>query len=576
MSIRSIDTGLLLSQPYPSLAQLRAQILADEALPLRRRQDIASACRSLSQALGQPLDAILAEPCQLRTALQGLTPAMAGMAPGRWRNILSLLRHAMGHLGLISVPGRFQLPPSAAWTVLLEQLGAYGDRYILSRFARYCTSTGLGPAQVDDAVLATYLQDLETQSLEQDPKRAQRDTAVKWNRAADRLPDWPQQRLAVADNRNIYAKPWESFPASLQADVAAWLDWLGSTDPLLERDFRPLRPISVAGRKRQLHEYLSGLVLQGEDPAGMLDLASVVTPERASKGLLFFWERARKKKSVHGGHVASLLLAIARHWAKLPAAEITRLKSMGKRIALHHASMTPRNRTRLRALDDPARRDALLMLPEQLRAEVVREKVPAPHLAQRLQTAVAIELLTMAPIRLKNLAELQIGSTLLRDHQGRMTICLPEAMVKNHQALEIALPAATAKLIDLYLKTYRPLLGVAGSDWLFPGHTPAGHKSCDGLRDQISRAIADRCGLVFTPHLFRHFSALLILQDNPGAHGQVQRVLGHTTVKTALTYYTGLETGAAFLHYDQQVLRLREEAGNLPTRPRSAHRKAAR
>src|SRR5690606_13243349 len=136
---------------------------------------------------------------------------------------------------------------------------------------------------------------------------------------------------------------------------------------------------------------------------------------------------------------------------------------------------------RLRALDDPARRAALLLLPEQLRAEVVREKVPAPHLAQRLQTAVAIELLTMAPIRLKNRAELQLGATLLRDHQGRMTICLPASLMKNHQPLDIALPAASARLVDLYLTTYRPLLDSDGSTWLFPGRTPAGHKSHDGL-----------------------------------------------------------------------------------------------
>ncbi|RKK04688.1 hypothetical protein EBE87_23045 [Pseudoroseomonas wenyumeiae] len=571
MSTRTADQAVLLSRPYPTLAQLRAEILTDEALPLRRRQDIASACRSLAQALGQPLDAILAEPRQLRAALQGLTPAMAGLAPGRWRNILSLLRHALGHLGLITVPGRYQVQPSPAWAALLPQLPAYGDRYVLARFARYCTQSGLEPAQVDDAVLTTYLQDLEAQSLDQDPKRMQRDTAVKWNKAAERLPDWPQQRLAVADNRNTYALPWERFPASLRDDVQAWLDWLGGADPLAERDFRPLRPTSVASRKRQLHEYLSALVLQGEDPAEMPDLARVVTPTQAGKALRFFWDRAGGKPSVHAGQVTGVVLTIARHWAKLPADDIAEIKRMGKRIALHHDGMTPRNRARLRAVEDPTRRDALLLLPEQLRAEVVREKAPTVHLAQRLQTAVAVELLTMAPIRLKNLAELRLGTTLLRDHQGRMTIVLPESATKNHLALEIALPPSTARLVDLYCKSYRPLLG--GGDWLFPGRTPAGHKSHDGLRSQIAKAIAERCGLVFNPHLFRHFSATLILQDNPGAHGQVQRILGHKTLKTAMTYYTGLETKAAFQHYDQQVLQLRGGAsGLLPRRRRAARR----
>lgn len=575
MSKRSTDKAVPLSQPYPTLAQLRERILADETLPLQRRQDIASACRSLSKTLGMPPDAILAEPRQLRTALKGFTPAMANMSPGRWRNILSLLRHALGHLGLTAVPARFQLRPSADWAGLLAQLDVYGERYVLARFARYCTSTGIAPEQVDDAMLAGYLEDLETQSLVHNPRRAHRDTAVKWNRAAASLPSWPQQRLLVADNRPYYAKPWDSFPASLQADVEAWLAWLGGADPLAERDFRPLRPTSLRTRKGQIHEYLSALVLQGEDPANMLDLAAVVTAAQAGKALRFFWDRAGAKASVHAGQIAGVVLAIARHWAKLPDAELARIKTMGKRIAVHQTSMTPRNRTRLRALDDPDRQQALLMLPERIRSEVVRDKVPTQHLAQRLQTAVAIELLTMAPIRIKNLAELRIGVNLLRGRQGGMTLSLPEAEVKNSVAIEIALPTTTARLVDLYLEKYRPLLGPPGSPWLFPGRAAGGHKGTGGLREQIERAVALRCGLVFNPHLFRHFAAKLILEANPGAHGQVQRILGQKTIKTALTYYTGLETGAAFNQYDNQVLQLRGNGGRRPPMPTSSPRKTS-
>lgn len=574
MSKRSTDQSVPLSQPYLTLAQLRARILADEILPLQRRQDIASACRSLSKALGMPPDAILAEPRQLRAALKGFTPAMANMSPGRWRNILSLVRHALGHLGLTAVPARFQLRPSADWAGLLEQVTVYGERYVLARFARYCTSIGMAPERVDDAVLAGYLEDLETQSLVHDPRRTHRDTAVKWNRAAASLPSWPQQRLLVADNRTTYAKPWDSFPASLQADVAAWLAWLGDTDPLTERDCRPLRPTSLRTRKRQIHEYLSALVLQGEEPATMLDLAAVVTKPQVRKALQFFWDRAGAKPSVHAGQVAGVVLSVARHWVKLPEAELVEIKRMGKRIAVHQTSMTPRNRARLRALDDPDRLQALLLLPERIRSEVVRDQTPTQHLAQRLQTAVAIDLLAMAPIRIKNLSELRIGVNLLRDRQGGMTLSLPEAEVKNSVAIEIVLPATTARLIDLYLKTYRPLLAPAGSPWLFPGRAAGGHKSTDGLRQQIERAVALRCGLVFNPHLFRHFAAKILLEANPGAHGQVQRILGQTSIKTAMTYYTGLETAAAYEHYTDLVLQLRRDGGRRPAPPPAPSRHA--
>ena len=529
---------------YPTLAQLRERILTNEALPLRRRQDIASACRSLGKALGKPLEAIVAEPCQLRLALKGYTPAMARMTPGRWRNILSLVRHALSHAGLTSVPARFQIKPSTAWAGSLAQLSLYGDRYVLARFARYCTNAKIDPDQVDDVVLVTYLSDLERQSLVHDPARTQRETAVKWNRAASSLPAWPQQRLVVADNRKHYAKPWASFPASLQADVQAWLDWLGGSDPLAGQDFAPLRATSLRTRKGQMHEYLSALVLQGEDPANMLDLAAVVTVAQARKALRFFWNRAGGKPSVHGGQVAGVIASVARHWAKLPDTEVVQLKTMAKRMALHQASMTSQNRQRLGAVN-PDRLQALLMLPERIRREVVRDKTPAPHLAQRLQTAVAIELLTMAPVRLLNLAKLQIGVNLLFGRHGEMTLSFAEHEVKNSVAMEIVLPPPTARLLDLYIKTYRPLLGQPNSAWLFPGQLIGKHKSLGGMRQQIEQAIADRCGLVFNPHLFRHLAAKLILEANPGAHGQVQRILGHKSVNTALTYYSGLETSAA-------------------------------
>jgi integrase len=310
----------------------------------------------------------------------------------------------------------------------------------------------------------------------------------------------------------------------------------------------------------------------------MPNLAAVVTAAQAGRALRFFWERAGGKASVHAGQIAGVVLSIARHWAKLPDAELARLKTMSKRIAVHQTSMTARNRTRLRAVDDPERLQALLMLPERIRSEVVRDKVPTQHQAQRLQTAVAIELLTMAPVRIKNLAELRIGVNLLRDRQGEMTLSLPEMEVKNSMAIEIALPATTARLIDLYLEKYRPLLGSPGSPWLFPGRAADSHKTMAGLRQQIERCLAVHCGLVFNPHLFRHFAAKLILEANPGAHGQVQRILGQKSIKTALTYYTGLETGAAFDQYDNQVLQLRSDGGRRPPAPasRDVSRRGAR
>lgn len=555
--------------PPQTLAQLRDHILADDGLDPVRRQNLASALRSLGKALRQPLDTIPADPVELRRRLNGCTPAMAGLSAGRWRNVRSLLQAALADAGIILVQGRSRRPPSAAWAALLAGLTAYGDRYKMSRFACWCTAGGIAPDAVDDAVMDRYLADLRDASLVAEPDRIQRDTAVVWNRCAASCPGWPPRRLAVADNRGAYAVPWSTFPSSLKADVDAWLDRLAGQHPMAELDFRPLRAASVASRRKQIHLFISALVLRGEDPARLRSLADVVAPERAGQGLMFFWERAGGAPSAHGGHIAGMLLAIARHWVGADDASIKRLRMLARRIRPEASGMTARNRERLRPLDDERTLRSLLTLPERIRGEVLRAGTPTRTAALDLQAAVAIELLIMAPIRMGNLNRLRCGVHLIRGRDGGVTLALGGHEVKNRMPFEMRLPDDTARLLDLYETHYRPLLNAAGGDWLFPGQRADAPKSSEGLRAQLQKCLRVHCGLAFHPHLFRHAAAKLILENNPGAHGLVQRVLGHKKMATTLQHYTGLETQAAVAHYDTQVIRLREDGVvPPPARPR--------
>ena len=239
----------------PTLAKARARLLADETLEPASQRDMASALSSLAKAIGRPPETIAAAPTTLRPLLAGLTPAMVGCRPGRWKNVLSLVTAALAHLGIVVVQGRIREAPSPAWQVVLELLGTDTGatrHFHLWRFARYCTQKSIEPTAVDDVVIAAYQQDLEQRSLVTEPARATRDAARFWNAAVDAHPDWPQRRLAVPDNRPYYALPWEAYPETLRRDVDAWCAWLGGDDPFVERDFNPLQPTSVATRLRQL------------------------------------------------------------------------------------------------------------------------------------------------------------------------------------------------------------------------------------------------------------------------------------------------------------------------------------
>ena len=429
---------------FPSFAALGASTLADESLPLKRRRDVASALSSLAKGLGIDPDVLLADPAILRTMLKDFTPAMAGLKRPHWRNTLSRTRYAMIQAGLITVPGRYNHALSGAWAALLAGFGedAKSDYRILSRFGRYCGEIGVEPPQVDESISEKLLGDLSERSLTQNPARAHRDTIVRWNKAVTTQPGWPQQLLTVPNNRLTYALPWESVgAASLKLDLDAWLAWRAGMDLSGDQD-APLLPVSLALRKRQMHEYLSALVLRGEDPAQLTDLASAVTPARVANGLGFFFERAGGK-CVHGGQIGGVVLSIARHWAKLPTEEINAIRRVVKRVAKLPQGMTKKNRARLRAIDDE-RLEALIRLPGRIRDEIVSEarsaraKQRSPEhmgrqstarklsaaraVARRLQTAVAMEILMMAPMRLKNLKDIQIGVQLLTDRHRVMTL----------------------------------------------------------------------------------------------------------------------------------------------------------
>ena len=537
------------------------RIRGDESLPAGKRDDVVSGIRSFIKVVRLPVDTSVPPLPELRKLITGFTPAMTNMTPGRWRNIRGHLQFALAHIGLATVPRRYQLQPSPRWAELLEPL-EYPTRYKLSHIARYCTANGIEPEQVDDKVMTKLLEDLRQRSLKAEPDRVHRDAAIAWNKAATRNPDWPQQRLQVADNRPYYSVPWERFPESLRTDIERWLARQSGSNLRLPLKVKPLRPASIKTRKRQLHEYLSALVLEGIDPNTLLALKEVVTPELARTGMMFFWKRAGERASVHAGQIAGLLLSIARHHAKLDEAAIQDLKELRKCVAVDQTGMTARNRARLMPLDDPDRVEDLVLLPSRLRDEVLRQGAPTRTLAIQLQTAVAIELLLLFPIRLKNLRHLRIDEHLrCGRRRDDITIFIPAEEVKNGVPLEARLPESAGKLINLYLTAYRPWLDNPDSPWLFPGQQPGTPKHDATLRGQIKETLWKRCGLDFRPHTFRHAAGKILLDANPGSHAQVQRLLGHKRLNTTMQFYTGMESKAALAHYDAQIMQLRGEAG---------------
>jgi integrase len=228
------------------------------------------------------------------------------------------------------------------------------------------------------------------------------------------------------------------------------------------------------------------------------------------------------------------------------------------RLAPGRRGLTETNRTRLRPFDDRGNILALLKLPDELMRQARRHRNHRG--AVRAQLAVAIEILLMAPLRMRNLTKLDIEQNLVRPGQGRaLHIVIGEEGVKNRVPVECPLPPESVDLLERYIREFRPHLTSASNTALFPG-IAGGSKNQAFFGTQISRTVRAHTGLQVHPHLFRHIAAKLFLDANPGAYEVVRRVLGHRSIDTTTAFYTGLETPAAVRHFDKTILSLRRES----------------
>jgi site-specific recombinase XerD len=549
-----------------TLAGLRDQIVADKALPLRKRQDVSSALNTLARVLGKPPEEIPVHPGYIRERLEGFTPAMAGLKPGRWHNVMSLFRFAREHVGLARVPGRYKEPLAPAWAELYRHLNDSKARYGLSRLAHYCSAAGIAPGQVDDRIIEAFFQDLMNDEVTKKPTKIRRSTCTLWNRAVAAIPAWPKRVLTVACYRNPYVLPWSVFPGSLKTELDAYLGRLSGKDILAQTDFRPLRPRSIETRTKQLRMYISAIVHRGHDPQRLRSLADLVPVGTVLDGLRFFLDRAGGKPTKQLYEIACVVKNLARHGVHVEEAHLKGLKALCRTIKDGLGELgigtgpSPKNQDRLRQFNDPANVMALVMLPPRIMAGMRGVKKPTHAQALDVQTALAVELLLMAALRITNLTEIDLDRHLVRSRPGGVVnLAIPASEVKNRSDIDAILPAESVRLLDQYLTLYRPVLLKEPSNWLFPGRDSRKPKSTAGLRQQIVNCVARRCGLRIHPHLFRHFGAKSFLDANPGAYGVVRLVLAHKSVDTTTRFYCGFESQAAMQHFDNHILALRAQ-----------------
>ena len=109
-----------------------------------------------------------------------------------------------------------------------------------------------------------------------------------------------------------------------------------------------------------------------------------------------------------------------------------------------------------------------LEIPDRLAAEVRAEKRKTVVTAISAQIAVAIAILQVAPIRIQNLASLDLNEN-FSDQGGRLFLRFDGTAMKNGRDFLSELPDHVADLIAWYCREHRPLLLDNPTSALFPG-----------------------------------------------------------------------------------------------------------
>jgi integrase len=438
---------------------------------------------------------------------------------------------------------------STEWAALRDGIGDRGRRARLYGLMRYCSGRTLLPASVDDAVVAHYLRyRAETSSLATN-SMARRSIARAWNASADENPDWPAQRLTEPPLKAKEGPAWDEFPAGLRRDIDKYLAGLGKPrrGPDGKRS-RPCSPRTITTRRAELVAVARMAVRIGTPMESLTSLAALLDPDVVGPVLDAYWKKNGKEPNVYTIDLGWKLLSLAKQTG-LDEGAIARLDDIRAALEEHrHGGLTGKNLTLIRQVLTEGIWNEVVSLPNALMRQARADQAHAPvKAAVTAQLAVAIAILSFAPVRLTNLVSIELEKNLIKPGgpASPFWLVFPHYDVKNRVNLEFTFDEALTGLIDEYIHDFRPTL-VRGSNaaWLFPG--VAGEpKTANMFSTQITERIQKATGVRMTVHQFRHACAAIYLKHRPGEYEVVRRLLGHRNIQTTINFYCGLETTQA-------------------------------
>src|SRR5262245_49696105 len=227
-------------------------------------------------------------------------------------------------------------------------------------------------------------------------------------------------------------------------------------------------------------------------------LSALLAPDVAEKVLDAYWRRNGENPRLFTINLACRFIAIAKETKCLNDEACECLDQKRQYLEEHRqGGLTDKNIALIRQVLTPGVWRRVVKLPLSMMATARRLQAHAPNRAAvTAQLAVAIAILSAAPVRLANLTAIRLGINLIKPGglDSNYWLVFPDYDVKNRVRLEHHLEPYLTRLIDEYVHDFRPtLLRGRNEDWLFPGQD-GGAKGKVSFSGQITDRIYKATG----------------------------------------------------------------------------------
>jgi hypothetical protein len=388
-----------------SFANAITIIAAAGELSEQTRRHWSTSLRQIAKALDKPLDVIPARYSAVRADLGQLHHAPAGLTAKTLQNHKSNAKSALLWLAREKCIPEHGAPLTPPWEALRAQIRDQLVRWRLSSIMRFCSASHIIPADVDEAVVDRFMS-YRSRTGKHSCDAYRRLLARAWNRNVGTIQGWPARCLMEPPVKAAVEVAWEEFPEGLRRDVDKYLQGLSRVRrSRTGQRIRPLKPSTIRARRAELAAAARMAVKTGVPIETLTSLSALLAPDVAERVLDAYWRRNGENPRLFTINLACRFIAIAKETKCLDDSACERLDQIRRDLEDHRrGGLTDKNIALIRQVLTPGVWSRVIKLPLTMMASARRLQTHAPNRAAvTAQLAVAIAILSAAPVRLANL-----------------------------------------------------------------------------------------------------------------------------------------------------------------------------